>query len=216
MLRNSSEMLEMAKPGNVITHHHHVDHRQQVHRRKEFPTPLIFEDRGAPQQFEELINKWANQAEGQVLDGRGLWVAQVGRYTLVEKEWAKHHQILRVPSIFNLPLTLDGNTTGTEQFSLVGLLCHSGNAHKSGHFFAVFVYRGLYWIVDDGSYPRPVPRIQESLQGQIVQVWAIPSELMLPVDIPSDIPLQGQIETTPEVQARRQLPDHARLHCPLQ
>ena len=74
------EMVEMAKADNVITHHHHhhhhhhrhVDHRQQVHRRKEFPTHLIFEDRGAPQQFEELINQWANQAEGQVLDGLGL------------------------------------------------------------------------------------------------------------------------------------------------
>lgn len=55
-----------------------------------------------------------------------------------------------MPSIFNLPITKDGNTTGTEQYSLVGLLCHSGEAHKKGHYFAVYV-----WIVDDGSFPGP-------------------------------------------------------------
>ena len=69
----------------------------------------------------------------------------------------KRHQILNVPTIFNLPYTEDGNMTKTEQYSLIGLLCHSGNEHQHGHFFAVFVYRGVYWNVDDGSIPRPVP-----------------------------------------------------------
>ena len=199
------EMVDLAQPAHVITHHHHVDHRQQVHKRKEFPTHLIFEDRGEPQQFEELISKWANQAEGQILDGRGLWVAQVGRYTLVDNEWTKHHQVLQIPSIFNLPLTLDGQSTKTEQFSLVGLLCHSGTAHKSGHFFAVFVYRGLYWIVDDGSYPRLVLQLQETLKTQIVQVWvwAIPSRLMLPIDIPCGVPMHGPLEPEFEVPPKR-------------
>ena len=147
-----AEMVELAQPEHVITHHFHVDYRQTVHRRKEFPTLLILENKQCPQEFEELINQWANTAAGQVLDGTGLWVAQIGRYSFLEGEWTKHHQILKVPSVFNLPVTYDGNETKTEQFSVVGHLCHSGTAHKSGHFYAVFCYRGLMWLVDDGLF----------------------------------------------------------------
>ena len=195
------ELKDLAQPQQVITQYYHIDHRQEVHQRKEFPMHLIFEDKGHPQEFEELISNWANQAEGQVLAGRGLWVAQIGRYTFQHLEWTKHHQVLHVPSVFNLPYTLDGNKIQTEQYSLIGLLCHSGTAHKSGHFFAVFAYRGLYWIVDDGSYPRPVARLQDSLLTQIVQIWAIPSDMVLPEHIPSDI-LASQTELS-EVQAHK-------------
>lgn len=88
----------------------------------------------------------------------------------LDGEWTKHHQMLNVPTIFNLPYTEDGNTTKTEQYSLIGLLC--GSAHQHGHFYAVFVYRGVYWLVDDGSFPRPLPELPDYLKRQIVQVWA--------------------------------------------
>ena len=140
-------------------------------------------------EFEELINQWANTAEGQALDGTGLWVAQIGRYSFTDGEWTKHHQILKVPSVFNLPVTQDGNTTKTEQFSVVGFLCHSGTAHKSGNFYAAFCYRGLLWLVDDESFPRPIQCMHDTMRMQIVQVWAVPSTNILPTDIPSDIPL---------------------------
>lgn len=108
-----SEMVELAQPKQVSTHYFQVDLRQQVHRRKEFPTHLLFP----------------------------LWVVQIGRYKLDDGIRTKHHQVLNVPSIFNLPITEDGHTTKTEQYSLLGLLCHSGTAHQSGHFFAVYAYR---------------------------------------------------------------------------
>ena len=73
-----TEMVDLAQPANVIMHHFHVDHRQTVYKRKEFPTHLILENKRSPQEFEELINQWANTAEGQALDGAGLWVAQIG------------------------------------------------------------------------------------------------------------------------------------------
>ena len=106
-----TEMVDLAQPASVITHHFHVDHRQTVHKRREFPTHLIFENKRSPQEFEELINQWANTAEGQVLDGTGLWVAQIGRYSFLEGEWTKRHQLLNVPSVFNLPVTYDGKAT---------------------------------------------------------------------------------------------------------
>lgn len=197
------ELKDLAQPSNVILQYHHVDHRQRVHQRREFPTHLIFEDLGRPQEFEELINQWANQAEGQILDGNGLWVAQIGRYVRHQQEWTKRHQVLNVPSIFNLPITLDGNQTRTERYSLLGLLCHSGTAHKSGHFYAVFAYRGLYWIVDDGTYPRPVPGLQDSLRAQIVQVWAAPSKFLLPDDIPSDLAMAPEQSSITEPEHKR-------------
>ena len=197
-----AEMVELAKPKHVTTHHFHVDHRQTVHRRKEFPNHLIFENQNRPQEFEELIKQWANTAEGQVLDGTGLWVAQIGRYSFTAGEWTKHHQILNVPSLFNLPVTQDGTSTKTEQFSVVGFLCHSGTAHKSGHFYAVFCYRGLLWLVDDGSFPRPIQCMHDTMRMQIVQVWAVPSIKIMPTDIPRDIPL-SQPESDLQQQPKR-------------
>ena len=182
------ELNALANTNKTINHYYQVDHRQQVHRREAFPIHLVCPETPEPQEFEQLLNVWANQADGQVFEGEGLWVAQIGRYRMDKGEWTKHHQILQVPSIFNLPITKDGNTTGTEQYSLIGLLCHSGDAHKSGHYFAVYVYRGLYWIVDDGSFPRPIPKLHDALKMQIVQVWAIPSKSLLPDDIPCDFP----------------------------
>ena len=124
------QLVHLASSKKVITQYHHVDHRQEVHLRAAFPTHLIYPENGG-EEFETLISTWANTAEGQVLSGRGLWVAQIGRYTYRQGEWTKHHKTLQVPTIFQLPVCLDGVTTKTEQYSLIGLLCHSGDAHHS-------------------------------------------------------------------------------------
>ena len=89
--------------------------------------------------------------------------------------------------------------TKTEQYSLIGLLCHSGEQHKQGHYYAVYVYRGVYWLVDDVSYPRPIPELTDSIKRQIVQVWAIPSAELLPADIRSEFP-SGTLEVQNEQQ----------------
>ena len=142
-------LAHLAESPRIIPGYYHVDHRQQVHRRKSFPIHLISPGHQPDQELEQWIAEWANLGEGQVADGRGLWVGQIGRYDLCDGEWTKHHQILNVPTIFNIPYTEDGNVTKTEQYSVVGLLCHSGNPRKHGHYFAIFVYRGVYWLVDD-------------------------------------------------------------------
>ena len=69
--------------------------------------------------------------------------------------------------------------------------------------FAVFCYRGLMWLVDDGSFPRPLPQLQDTMKSQIVQVWAIPSKKILPIDIPSDIPTTRVAPAGPETTAKR-------------
>ena len=181
------ELVAIAETETVIQSYHQVDFRQEVKQHRAFPVHLIFHASQGPDDLEHLIASWANTAEGQVFDGQGLWVAQIGRYEQVHGEWTKHHRALQVPSIFNLPITLDGEETRTLQYSLVGLLCHSGTAHQEGHFFAVFIYRGLYWLVDDGAYPRPIQHLSEKTKQQIVQVWAIPSRKLLPAHIECDV-----------------------------
>ena len=180
------ELVGLAHPTKVIMGFYQVDHSQAVHHRKAFPVHLIFPDQAGSEELEQLIGEWANTQEGQVFDVQGLWVAQIGRYTKVQGQWTKHHRPLRVPSIFNLPYTLDGNTTRTRQYSIVGYLCHSGTEHQHGHFYAVFIYRGMSWIVDDGSYPKVLSQITETTKQQIVQVWAVPSEILLPAAVPHD------------------------------
>ena len=182
------DLARLASSDKVIKGYYHVDYRQQVHRREAFPIHLLSPWTEHEQELEQLISEWANTAEGQVADGRGLWVGQIGRYELREGEWTKHHQVLNVPTIFNIPYTEDGNMTKTEQYSLIGLLCHSGEQHKQGHYYAVYVYRGVYWLVDDVSYPRPIPEVTDSIKRQIVQVWAIPSVEILTADIKSEFP----------------------------
>ena len=158
------ELVDLADSKVVILGHHLVDSNQRVHHRKVFPTHLIFPDQSGSEELEQLIGEWANTQEGQVFDGDGLWVAQIGRYRQVDGRWTKHHRPLRVPSIFNLPITLDGNSTRTKQYSVVGFLCHSGNERQHGHFYAVFLYRGMSWIVVDGAFPKAVAQITAETQ----------------------------------------------------
>lgn len=181
------ELVALADTRRVIQGYHQVDFRQEVHAYRAFPFHLIFHEDQGTNELEQLIAAWANVAGGQVCDGIGLWVAQIGRYRQVDGQWTKHHRALQVPSIFNLPLTLDGQETRTQQFSLIGFLCHSGTAHQEGHFYAVFVYRGLYWLVDDGAYPKVTQTISDKIKQQIVQVWAIPSNRLLPAHVESDV-----------------------------
>ena len=173
-----------------------------MHKRKSFPIHLISPGDQPEQELEQLIAQWANQGEGQVADGRGLWVGQIGRYDLIEGEWTKHHQILNVPTIFNLPYTLDGNETKTEQYSLIGLLCHSGNQHQNGHYFAIFVYRGVYWLVDDTSFDL-CRTSTEGIKRQIVQVWALPSTELLPPEVRCEFPSGAKIAEIEQPAKRR-------------
>lgn len=74
--------------------------------------------------------------------------------------------------------------------------------------YAIFVYRGLYWLVDDGSYPRALPTVQGNIKQQIVQVWAIPSRFLLPDNIPCDSPTSSQREETQEPDTKRRKQQH--------
>ena len=69
------ELVNLSESNKVIKQYRHVHFRQEVHLRNAFPTHLIYPEEGG-EEFENLISTWANTAEGQVLAGSGLWVAQ--------------------------------------------------------------------------------------------------------------------------------------------
>ena len=85
---------------------------------------------------------------------------------------------------------------------------HSGDVRHSGHFYAIFTYRGLCWLVDDGAYPRVLPSLQENINQQIVQVWAMPSAQLLPTQINCDFPTSSQTRATQEPDAKRRCQPH--------
>ena len=196
------ELVDLAESSLIIQSYHQVDFHQQVSKKRAFPVHLIFPSEEGPEELEHLIAEWANQQEGQVFEGSGLWVGQIGRYTKRDGAWTKYHRPLQVPSIFNLPITTDGNSTRTQQFSVIGYLCHSGNEHQHGHFYALFLYRGLSWLVDDGLFPRALPGIQDSLKQQIVQVWAVPSDMLLPSNLQHDEIARGPKQSEPAPKKR--------------
>lgn len=68
------------------------------------------------------------------------WKVQAGN-------WTKHHLPLHIPSTFHLPMSCDGVERTTEQYLVIGLLCHVGQEHEQGHFFAVLVYRGCFGLL---------------------------------------------------------------------
>ena len=58
-----SELNELSATDQTMVHYYQVDHRQRVHQRKAFPVHLVCPETQGPQEFEELINTWANTAE---------------------------------------------------------------------------------------------------------------------------------------------------------
>lgn len=90
---------------------------------------------------------------------------------------------------------------------MIGLLCHSGPEHEAGHYFAVLQYRGLFWIVDDGAFPKPLPRLHEQLKAQIFQVWAVPSSRLLPEDVRCELCTETREETLEGPSAKRRQTD---------
>ena len=88
------ELADLADSPSVIQGYHQVDFHQQVSKKRAFPVHLIFPPEAGPEELEHLIAEWANQQEGQVFDGTGLWVGQIGRYTKRDGACTKHHRPL--------------------------------------------------------------------------------------------------------------------------
>ena len=68
------ELVDLAESPSVIQGYHQVDFHQQLSKRRAFPVHLIYPPDSGSEELEHLIAEWANQQEGQVFDGNGLWL----------------------------------------------------------------------------------------------------------------------------------------------
>ena len=103
--------------------------------------------------FQQLINNWANQGLGQYLmDDKKELICHVTRNTCIDGIMTKHSKPFNPYGSFTMPRSLDGFARASTEFVPAVLICHQGQSHQAGHYFAVLIYRDLMWIEDDGRY----------------------------------------------------------------
>ena len=124
--------------------------------------------------FQQLINNWANQGMGQYLmDDKKILVCHVTRNTCIEGVMTKHQKPFNPYGTFTMPRSLDGFSRTSTEFVPAVLICHRGQTHQEGHYFAILIYRDLMWLADDGKVPTHLPHLTPNLASQITQIWAV-------------------------------------------
>ena len=118
--------------------------------------------------FQQLINNWANQGMGQYLmDDKKVLVCHVTRNTCINGVMTKHQKPFNPYGAFTMPRSLDGFARTSTEFVPAVLICHRGQTHQEGHYFAILIYRDLMWLADDGKVPTHLPNLTPSLASQI-------------------------------------------------
>ena len=129
--------------------------------------------------FEQLLECWANEANGQCL-GKDVEhiVFHIGRYYLSpqDKAWVKHHHSLHTPSTFKCPQRLENGQTGHSTFVLRGIIAHQGQELISGHYVTMLVEGEAVWVADDGKCPEVQKEVPEYIKRGAVMVWACRAE----------------------------------------
>ena len=124
--------------------------------------------------FQDLANNWANQGMGQYLmDDKKILVCHVTRNTCIEGVMTKHQKPFNPYGTFTMPRSLDGFSRTSTEFVPAVLICHRGQSHQEGHYFAILIYRDLMWLADDGKVPTHLPHLTPALASQITQIWAV-------------------------------------------
>ena len=149
--------------------------------------------------FQQLINNWANQGLSQYLmDEKKVVICPT-----------KHSKPLNPYGTFTMPRSLDGFARTSTEFVPAVLICHRGQTHQEGHYFAILIYRDLMWIADDGKVPTHLPHLTPSLASQITQVWAVslycfktPQQVLLGLPKPVGPDFDPPLHPSPTKKAR--------------
>ena len=169
--------------------------------------------------FQQLINNWANQGMGQyLLDDKKVLICHVTRNTCIDGVMTKHQKPFNPYGTFTMPRSLDGFSRSSTEFVPAVLICHRGQTHQQGHYFAILVYRDLMWIADDGKVPTHLPNLTPSLASQITQVWAVnmdcfktPQQVLHGLPPPEEPDYEPPLHPSPVKRARLEQ-DHNVLH----
>ena len=158
-------------------------HSQFGGRNHDFETlPLFIRmpvEAGDGVSFEQLLQEWANEANGQCLaaDVQHI-VFHVGRYHLCPraKSWVKHHNRLYIPSTFKCAQRTSTGHGGQATFALRGVIAHQGEELISGHYVTLLVEGDALWSVDDGQCPQAQTAVPDIFQTDAVMIWASRAE----------------------------------------
>ena len=169
--------------------------------------------------LQQLINNWANQGMGQYLmDDKKILICHITRNTCADGVMTKHQKPFNPYGTFTMPRSLDGFARTSTEFAPVVLICHRGQSHQHGHYFAILIYRGLMWLADDGKVPTHLPNLTPSLAGQITQVWAVsmdcfktPQQVLYGLPPPEVPDYEPPLHPSPMKKARMEQ-DHNVLH----
>lgn len=93
----------------------HRSVKGHLEERDQFPLNLIFPDDPQPADLDALVNAWADEGCGLVLN--------LQRSTLQQGQWTKHHREIDIPTRVQIPFSEDG----------INVL-HQGEGHENaGH-----------------------------------------------------------------------------------
>ena len=166
--------------------------------------------------FQQLINNWANQGLGQYLmDDKKVVICHVTRKICINGTMTKHSKPFNPYGNSTMPRSLDGFARTSTEFVPAVLICHRGQTHQEGHYFAILIYRDLMWLADDGKVPTHLPHLTPS---QITQVWAVsldafkaPQQVLQGLPPPEEPDYDPPLHPSPTKKARVEQ-DHNVLH----
>lgn len=98
-----------ANPQGIGGKFFHKRHNGVLEEREQVPINLIFPSGHTRAHWEDLINLWGDEAEGQYLYGTpSTIILHIQRFEQHQQGWTKHHRRLSVPTIVTMPYFNDG------------------------------------------------------------------------------------------------------------
>ena len=109
-----------------------------LEEREQVPINLVFPPGHTTATLDDLINLWADEANGQFLYGSpATIILHVQRFEQQQGAWTKHHRRLEVPTSVNIPYSNDGTNIHLAVYKTVAMVLHQGESHENGHFVAL-------------------------------------------------------------------------------
>ena len=152
----------------------------EIEQQFSFPIHVPYpEDWGNGIILDALISHWANTDNGLMLQAEAKAVVfHVGRDVEGPQGVTKHNLMLEPAGLIHIPVSPEGEEVAKEYFTPVAFVMHHGETHERGHYSTILVYKDLMWLADDGEFPKPLPKLLDTMKQSIVQVWAIPSSAL--------------------------------------
>ena len=121
-----------------------------------------------------LLEAWTREDGGQAfVQEQHLLILQIRRFVWTDSGRAKHQQELRVGEHVTIPVSEDGMYVGYEDCKVTGLIMHSGEGRRNGHFTCIHKFQEVPWFADDNQTPVMLATQTAQHCKEIVRVWLV-------------------------------------------